>query len=131
MSLARFLLVKVLIVDDDRAVRGLLKEIVKRDGSTPVVTSSGVEGYAALVADPDNIGLILLDLSMPEMDGFRFREMQLEDPTLAAIPVVVLTGYGLTTRELDFMRPAAVLVKPASVFQIREAIRAHAHPLAR
>src|SRR4051812_37615153 len=114
--------IKVLIVDDDRAVRELLREIVKREGATPVVTSSGVDGYAALVAASDEIGLILLDLSMPEMDGFRFRGMQLEDPALASIPLVVLTGYRLTSSEREMMRPAAVLMKPASLVQIREAI---------
>lgn len=114
---------RILIVDDDPAVRAFLAEVVRRDGCEPVLAASGVEGYAALTASAARIALVLLDLSMPEMDGFRFRELQLEDAQLAGIPVIVLTGFMLTPEELSFMRPAAVLSKPASVTTIRDAIR--------
>lgn len=114
---------RILIVDDDPAVRAFLAEVVRRDGCEPVLAASGVEGYAALTASAARIALVLLDLSMPEMDGFRFRELQLEDAQLAGIPVIVLTGFMLTPEELSFMRPAVVLSKPASVTTIRDAIR--------
>jgi CheY-like chemotaxis protein len=118
---------RILIVDDDPSIRALLAEIVRREGATPIVAASGVEGYAALTASQAPIALILLDLSMPEMDGFKFRELQLEDPDLAQVPVVVLTGHGLTSRELAFMRPQAVLIKPAPLVDIRQAIRSALH----
>jgi CheY-like chemotaxis protein len=114
---------RILIVDDDPAVRTLLAEVVRREGAEPVLAASGVEGYAALAGAHSSIALVLLDLSMPEMDGFRFRELQLEDPDLAAIPIIVLTGFMLSANELSFMRPAAVLTKPASLASIRAAIR--------
>jgi len=114
----------VLIVDDDASIRGLLAEVVRREGHTPVLAASGLEGYASLTALGSRISMVLLDLSMPEMDGFAFRDLQLEDPDLAEIPTVVLTGYALTADELSFMRPAAVVLKPASLADIRAAIRA-------
>jgi CheY-like chemotaxis protein len=114
---------RVLIVDDDTSVRTLLGEVVKRDGGTPVLAANGVEGYAHLVALRTEISVILLDLSMPEMDGFKFRETQLEDAELAQIPVIVLTGFQLTSSELSFMKPAAVLSKPARLAEIRSALR--------
>jgi CheY-like chemotaxis protein len=114
---------RVLIVDDDPSIRALLAEIVRRDGGVPLLAASGVEGYASLSAVRSGIALILLDLSMPEMDGFKFREMMLEDTDFAEIPTVVLTGYALSSEELSFMRPAAVLHKPARVMEIRDAIR--------
>jgi CheY-like chemotaxis protein len=114
---------QILIVDDDPAVRALLKAVVRREGAQPLLAASGVEGHAALAGARSEVALILLDLSMPEMDGFRFRELQLDDPELAAIPIVVLTGFVLSPEELSFMRPAAVLTKPASVATIRATIR--------
>jgi CheY-like chemotaxis protein len=114
---------RILIVDDDPAVRTLLAEVVRREGADPVLTASGVEGYAALASARSSISLVILDLSMPEMDGFRFRELQLEDPDLAAIPVIVLNGFLLSANELSFMRPAAILSKPAPLASIRAAIR--------
>jgi CheY-like chemotaxis protein len=114
---------KVLIVDDDASIRGLLAEVVKREGRTPVLAASGLEGYASLTALGSRISLVLLDLSMPEMDGFAFRDLQLDDPDLAEIPTVVLTGHALTADELSFMCPAAVLLKPASLSEIRAVVR--------
>ena len=114
---------RILIVDDDVSVRTLLGEVVKREGATPILAASGVEGYAALTSARTDIALILLDLSMPEMDGFRFRELQLEDPDLASVPVVVLTGFMLSPNELSFMKPEAVLTKPAPLAMIRSVIR--------
>ena len=114
---------KVLIVDDDASIRGLLAEVVKREGRTPVLAASGLEGYASLTALGPRISMVLLDLSMPEMDGFAFRDLQLEDPDLAEIPTVVLTGHSLTAEQLSFMRPAAVLFKPAPLADIRAVIR--------
>ena len=118
---------KVLIVDDDASIRGLLAEVVRREGRTPVLAASGLEGYASLTALGPRISMVLLDLSMPEMDGFAFRDLQLEDPDLAHIPTVVLTGQPLTAEQLSFMRPAAVLFKPAPLAEIRAAIRQFAH----
>jgi CheY-like chemotaxis protein len=97
--------------------------VVRREGATPVLAASGVEGYAALASARSDISLILLDLSMPEMDGFRFRELQLEDPDLSSVPVVVLTGFMLSPNELAFMKPEAVLTKPATLATLRSVIR--------
>jgi len=114
---------RVLIVDDDPSIRGFLAEVVAREGATPVLAVSGVEGYAALNGLRRRISLVLLDLTMPEMDGFAFRDLQLEDPELAVIPTIVLTGYRLSPDELSFMKPAHVLQKPAALADIRLAIR--------
>jgi CheY-like chemotaxis protein len=117
---------KVLIVDDDASIRGLLAEVVRREGRTPVLAASGLEGYASLTALGPKISMVLLDLSMPEMDGFAFRDLQLEDPDLAEIPTIVLTGHALTPEQLSFMRPTAVLFKPAPLADIRSVIRQYA-----
>jgi CheY-like chemotaxis protein len=121
---------KVLIVDDDASIRDLLAEVVRREGRTPVLAASGLEGYASLTALGPHIAMVLLDLAMPEMDGFAFRDLQLEDPDLAEIPTIVLTGHALTAEQLSFMRPAAVLLKPAPLADIRAVIRQFSRPTA-
>ncbi len=118
---------KILIVDDDASIRGLLAEVVRREGRTPVLAASGLEAYASLTALGPRISMVLLDLSMPDMDGFAFRDLQLEDAELSGIPTVVLTGEALTADQLSFMRPAAVLHKPAPLADIRSVIRQFAH----
>ena len=110
---------RILIVDDDASIRGLLAEVVRREGGMPVLAASGLEGYASLTALGSKIALVLLDLTMPEMDGFAFRDLQLDDPELAEIPTVVLTGHALTADQLSFMKAAAVLDKPARLVEIR------------
>ena len=92
-----------------------------------MLAGSGLEGYASLTALGAQISMVLLDLSMPDMDGFAFRDLQLEDAELAGIPTVVLTGEALTADQLSFMRPAAVLHKPAPLADIRGVIRQFAH----
>jgi CheY-like chemotaxis protein len=120
---------RILIVDDDASIRGLLAEVVRREGGMPVLAASGLEGYASLTALGSKIALVLLDLTMPEMDGFAFRDLQLDDPELAEIPTVVLTGHALTADQLSFMKAAAVVNKPARLVEIRRVIREFAvHP---
>jgi CheY-like chemotaxis protein len=81
----------VLIVDDDRAIREALAELLEDEGYTVRLAANGREGleFCASLPLPD---LILLDLSMPVMDGFEFAQRKQNDPTLAAIPVCVMTA---------------------------------------
>jgi CheY-like chemotaxis protein len=67
---------RVLIVDDDPNHRVLLFQRQLESGGVEAVTAaSGAEGLCALRSDP-SIGLVLLDLMMPDMDGWRFRHAQ-------------------------------------------------------
>src|ERR1035438_8217218 len=62
---------KVLVVDDEAGTRELLKEMLESDGYIPVLASSGKEALEALARI--SVSAILLDLIMPEMDGFEMR----------------------------------------------------------
>jgi CheY-like chemotaxis protein len=81
----------VLLVDDDQALREMLEEILLSEGFRVTCTSNGLEALEVLRAGL-RPGVILLDLMMPVMDGFAFREEQLRDSALANIPVVVFTA---------------------------------------
>jgi len=93
---------KVLVVDDEGGTRELLKEMLESDGYIPVLAASGKEALAALPQIP--VSAILLDLIMPEMDGFELLLHLKEDPASRNIPVLVLTAKDLTDNEIEMLR---------------------------
>ena len=81
----------VLIVEDDRDFRETLVDLLQAEGYRTAEAANGREALARL----QQIGppcLILLDLMMPVMNGWDFRERLRQDPALAATPVAILTG---------------------------------------
>jgi PAS domain S-box-containing protein len=93
---------KVLVVDDEAGTRELLREMLESDGYIPVLAANGKEALELLVRTP--VSAMLLDLVMPEMDGFELLIRMKEDPGLRNIPVLVLTAKDLTESELDMLR---------------------------
>jgi CheY-like chemotaxis protein len=84
----------VMVVDDDPALRDDLAAVLGDAGCTVVTCANGKEALAHLRSGAPLPGLIFLDLAMPVMDGYAFRQEQKNDPQLADIPVVVVTGVG-------------------------------------
>lgn len=81
---------KILVVDDDPAIRNLLVRILQRDGYTPITANNGVEALECVARDaPD---LILLDVTMPLLDGFAVCQHLKDNEATALIPVTMLTG---------------------------------------
>jgi DNA-binding response OmpR family regulator len=87
---------RVLVVDDDADIRGLLRQLLERAGYAVVEAVDGREGLRVLYSSsPD---LVLLDVSMPELDGWQTLE-RIRD--LSDVPVVMLTAR---TAELEKVR---------------------------
>src|SRR5437588_7904323 len=103
----------VLVVDDDEHVRGMLLEILSVRGYHAWAAASGPEALRLLPAAslPD---VILLDLLMPEMDGWQFARCLREDPSLASIPLIVITGAYHQLHEAVSLNAAAYITKPFS-----------------
>jgi CheY-like chemotaxis protein len=93
---------KVLVVDDEPQARELLNEILEGGGYLPVLTGNGKEALAALMRIPVNA--VLLDLVMPEMDGFEMLLRMQENSALRGIPVLVLTAKELSDGEVELLR---------------------------
>lgn len=91
---------RILVVEDDVDLGETVCEILTISGCR---TAHAVDGLVAL----EMLGagglhdLILLDLMMPRMDGWAFREAQLRDQRLKNIPVVVLSAMGELSRPID------------------------------
>ena len=87
----------VLVVDDDPGAREIVRRALQEQGVRLSEAANGREGLDAILSSvPD---LVLLDLMMPESDGFEFLESLREDPELVGVPVAVLTSRDLTTEE--------------------------------
>jgi CheY-like chemotaxis protein/anti-sigma regulatory factor (Ser/Thr protein kinase) len=89
----------VLIVDDDSDVRTLLRHSVEGAGLITAEAANGRIALDMLREDGLQPALVLLDLMMPEIDGFGFLDAIRADPALADLPVVVLTAKELTAEE--------------------------------
>lgn len=112
----------VMVVDDDDALRESICELLEDDGYAAVEMDSGVSALTRLQNGHPKPALILLDLMMPGMSGWEFRERQLRDSMLSDIPVIVMTA----SRDLQGISAAEVLYKPVTRARLLEAVERHA-----
>ncbi len=84
---------KVLVVEDDESTREFVRLTLEQEGCTVVEAENGRVGLERVAEDPPS--LILLDLLMPEVDGFEFLEALRARPEGSDIPVVVVTAMEL------------------------------------
>jgi putative two-component system response regulator len=114
---------KILVVDDDPAILDVLVRILLRDGYAPITAANGVEALELVAREaPD---LILLDVTMPRLDGFAVCKQLKDNEQTALIPVTMLTGLddrehrqrGLEVGADDF------LTKPFDQHLLRARIR--------
>ncbi len=92
----------VLLVEDDPAARKLMRKLFEKEGWTVSEAENGRLGLEAL--DRHKPGLVLLDLMMPEMDGFEFVEHLRKRGDSPSIPVVVVTAKDLTEADRARLR---------------------------
>ena len=102
---------RALVVDDDADMRQRLRTVLERSGWTVQEAGNGAEALMLVAPAPD---LILLDLTMPVMDGFDFLHRLREMPGCSAIPVVVLSARDISGAEREQLAGAdRILTKGA------------------
>jgi signal transduction histidine kinase/CheY-like chemotaxis protein len=87
----------VLVVDDEPAARVLTRAILEKEGWAVTEASNGIEALELMKNERPS--LIMLDLSMPEMDGFTFAAEVRTHPEWRSIPIIVLTAQDLSNDE--------------------------------
>ncbi|MBI3829372.1 MAG: response regulator [Planctomycetes bacterium] len=123
---------KVLVVDDDRCLRELLREILVVEGFKVDQAANGYEACARL--GRETYDLILLDLHMPKMDGFSFLQhvSNLEmgsmttGPAKAIPPVIIVSGFCDEVKTWQSVlrdKVIGVLPKPFSPFKLQRLIK--------
>jgi CheY-like chemotaxis protein len=108
----------VLVVDDDASVRDCLALALELEGHDVHLAEDGFDALLALRSGP-RPDVIVLDLEMPVMTGWEFREAQLRDAELAEIPVVVVSSAAGIAVSAD-----ARLGKPFEVDDLLQVIEA-------
>jgi DNA-binding response OmpR family regulator len=112
----------VLVIDDDADIRGLLRELLGRAGYEVFDSSNGREGLRALYGSaPD---LVLLDVSMPEMDGWQTLE-RIRD--VSEVPVIMLTARAAELEKVRGLKAGAddYVTKPFGRQELLARVEAH------
>ena len=112
----------VLVVEDDFDLRDALVPILEYEGHRVVSAANGKEALERLQTMPPP-SLILLDLMMPVMSGEEFRAEQLRDPTLASIPVVVVSAHASAEERAALLGAAGCVKKPFEIEDLLEQVR--------
>ena len=112
----------VFVVEDDADIRDMIRQILELEGYRVLTASDGSEALDHIRHAGERPSVILLDLMMPGMNGWEFRAAQLKDPTLADIPVVVLSGDGTVAAKAGTMNAAGFLRKPVELATLLETV---------
>jgi|SRR6202046_1588961 diguanylate cyclase (GGDEF)-like protein len=115
---------KILVVDDARTNIRVLRHLLK-DEAGVLFATSGREALA--LAGSEQPDLILLDVVMPDMDGYQVCQALKSDPNTAAIPVIFVTGLADTTDETHGLEVGAIdyITKPFVPAVVRMRVRNH------
>ncbi|MBP7795542.1 MAG: response regulator [Elusimicrobiales bacterium] len=89
---------KIMVIDDEKDLLFLLKILIEKEGHEVIEAGNGLEAYNMLtnVENPVRPDLILLDIMMPQMDGYTFQSRLQEIDELKNIPIIIVTAKGQT-----------------------------------
>jgi DNA-binding response OmpR family regulator len=121
---------QILVVDDDQDTVAILARHLQREGFVPIQASSGAE--CLKMVTENEIDVILLDLMMPEMDGFQVVQALKENADTAEIPVIMITARDDMDARAEGMRLGVsdFLAKPVFRRQLANRIRAQLEAVA-
>jgi two-component system response regulator len=100
----------VLVVEDVDTTRRRICSALRAGGYQVEEAENGLAGWRQLSAS--HFDAVLLDLVLPQLDGWKFRQMQLEDPDLAGIPTLIVTARPLREPDRYALRARGVIQKP-------------------
>ncbi len=122
--------VRVLVIDDNHYLRDVMTRALRGAGYLVDSAGNGREALEQLRSAPELPALILLDLRMPVMDGAQFRAAQRRDPSLAPIPVVVVSSEDDGPKAATALGAAGYLQKPFPEDHLLEQVGLRCSPLA-
>lgn len=112
----------ILIIENEVSNRILIERVLSTRGYRCIAASNGLE--ALNILDHEGVDLILTDLSMPVLDGYRTTQLIRERPALSNVPIVAVTAYALNDENEAAMRIGCneYLTKPFKPRQLLEVV---------
>ncbi len=119
---------KVLVVDDDVRNIFALSSVLERRGMTVLSAGTGREAIATIESTPD-LAIVLMDIMMPEMDGFETMQVIRQNPSLRRLPIIALTAKAMKGDRERCLEAGAseYLAKPVNTEQLLSALRMWLH----
>ncbi len=115
---------KILVIDDNDAVRSVLRDILVAGGHDVVLAQDGEEGLARAKEEPPD--LVITDVLLPGVDGFQLLRSIRDDERLRDVPVIFYTGRYLDDEDKNLalrMGASRYLIKPLDASEILDAVR--------
>ena len=112
---------RVLVIDDDMPLRGMLAAALRQHGFQVLLAGDGEEGQRALnIHHPD---VILLDLAMPKVNGWDFLQRLQETGHLGSVPIIVVSAHlRVEPQAVLQMGVSAILPKPFNLPELIDLI---------
>jgi CheY-like chemotaxis protein len=119
---------KVLVVDDDVRNIFALSSVLERRGMTVLTAGTGREAIATLQSTPD-LAIVLMDIMMPEMDGYETMQVIRQNPSFRRLPIIALTAKAMKGDREKCLEAGAseYLAKPVNTEQLLSALRMWLH----
>ncbi len=119
---------KVLVVDDDVRNIFALSSVLERRGMTVLTAGTGREAITTLEATPD-LAIVLMDIMMPEMDGYQTMQVIRQNPAFRRLPIIALTAKAMKGDREKCLEAGAsdYLAKPVNTEQLLSALRMWLH----
>jgi CheY-like chemotaxis protein len=112
----------VCIVDDDADIREAMRLVLEMSGYAVTEAADGAAALDVLRSAAPLPCCIILDLMMPGMNGWEFREQQRADPRIASVPVIILSGVHDLSAKAREIGAADQLQKPIELAQLLDAV---------
>ena len=119
---------KVLVVDDDVRNIFALSSVLERRGMTVLTAGTGREAIATLESTP-HLAIVLMDIMMPEMDGYETMQVIRQNPAFRRLPIIALTAKAMKGDREKCLEAGAseYLAKPVNTDQLLSALRMWLH----
>jgi HAMP domain-containing protein/CheY-like chemotaxis protein/signal transduction histidine kinase len=119
---------KVLVVDDDVRNIFALSSVLERRGMAVLTAGTGREAISTLESTPD-IAIVLMDIMMPEMDGYETMQVMRQNPNFRRLPIIALTAKAMKGDREKCLEAGAseYLAKPVNTEQLLSALRMWLH----
>jgi CheY-like chemotaxis protein/signal transduction histidine kinase/HAMP domain-containing protein len=119
---------KVLVVDDDMRNIFALSSVLERRGMVVLTAGTGREAIAMLESTPE-VAIVLMDIMMPEMDGYATMQVIRQNPSLRRLPIIALTAKAMKGDREKCLEAGAseYLAKPVNTDQLLSALRMWLH----